>query len=183
MLEEDRNMVGWSFLDFVFYCSDVVVWSKAYFKEFSAASASLKEFAGLDAVVRDCRGKIVVAGCSLGGRGFSPQCVEAKAMCFGLSIALEAGFLPILLEYDAFSVVNLVTSKSPPYSEIGLFILDILNLLKFPSVCGVSYSCRSTNMIVHSLTKLAFSFSSESIWVANFLHSVESFISADLAGL
>ncbi|KAL5759860.1 hypothetical protein ACOSQ2_018698 [Xanthoceras sorbifolium] len=49
-------------------------------------------------------------------------------MRFGLSIDFEAGFSPVLLEFDALSVVNLVISKPPPYSEIGLFIMDILNL-------------------------------------------------------
>ncbi|KAL5784894.1 hypothetical protein ACOSQ2_007286 [Xanthoceras sorbifolium] len=86
-----------------------------------------------------------------------------ETMCFGLSIALEVGFLPILLEFDVFSVVNLVISKSPPYFEIGLFILDILNLLESPNVCEVSYSHRSTNMVVHSLAKFAFSFSYETL--------------------
>ncbi|KAL5806455.1 hypothetical protein ACOSQ4_029188 [Xanthoceras sorbifolium] len=152
-------MVGWNFLDFVFYCRSIT----------SRSFLLLKEFAGLSAVVRDCRGKVVLAGCSLGGRGLSSQCAEAKAMCFGLSIVLEA--------------VNLVISKSHPYFEIDLFIMNILNLLEFPSVCGVSYSHRSTNTVAHSFAKLAFSFSSESIWVAEFPHSVESFISADLVGL
>ncbi|KAL5739937.1 hypothetical protein ACOSQ2_029117 [Xanthoceras sorbifolium] len=144
-------MVGWNFLDFVFYCRSIT----------SRSFLLLKEFAGLSAVVRDCRGKVVLAGCSLGGRGLSSQCAEAKAMCF----------------------VNLVISKSHPYSEIDLFIMNILKLLEFPSVCGVSYSHRSINTVAHSFAKLAFSFSSESIWVAEFPHSVESFISADLAGL
>ncbi|KAL5794204.1 hypothetical protein ACOSP7_002798 [Xanthoceras sorbifolium] len=122
-----------------------------------------KKFAGLGIVVRDCRGKVVMAGCSLGTKGLSPQCVEAEAMCFGLYIALEAGFLPALLECDALSVVNFAIFKSFPCSAIGLFIIDIMNLLDSPSVCEVSYSHRSTNMVAHSLAKLAFSFSSESI--------------------
>ncbi|KAL5789715.1 hypothetical protein ACOSQ2_004603 [Xanthoceras sorbifolium] len=131
-----------------------------------------KEFAGLCAIVRDCCGKVVLAGCSLGGRGLSPQCVKTEAICFGLSIALKTGFSPILLEFNALSVVNLVISKSSPYSDIGLFILDILNLLESPSVWGVSYSHKSTNMVAHSLAKLAFSFSSKSIWVVDFSPSV-----------
>ncbi|KAL5787999.1 hypothetical protein ACOSP7_004948 [Xanthoceras sorbifolium] len=185
VLEEDRNMVGWSFLHFVFYYRSLVgrkLTSKSFLL-LVLAWYTRKEFASLGAVVRNCRSKVVLARCYLSGRGLFPQCAQAEAMCFRLSIALEAGFSPILLESDALSVVNLVISKSPSYSEIGLFILDILNLLEYSSVCGVSYSHRCTNMVDHSLAKLVFSFSSETIWVADFPPSVENYASTDLAGL
>ncbi|KAL5750699.1 hypothetical protein ACOSP7_025302 [Xanthoceras sorbifolium] len=184
-------MVWWSFLDFVFYCRLllVVMWlvdqkltSKSFLLLVLAWYAH-KEFAGLCAVVRNYRSKVVLAGCSFGGMELSPQCAEVKAMCFGLSIALKAGFSPILLEFDALSVVNLVIFKPPPYSKIDLFILDILNLLESPIMCEVSYSHRCNNMIVHSLVKLTFAFSFETIWVANFPLSVEIFVSVDLASL
>ncbi|KAL5817387.1 hypothetical protein ACOSQ3_025765 [Xanthoceras sorbifolium] len=85
----------------------------------------------------------------------------------------HAGFSPILLEFDALSVVDL----------IDLFILDILNLLESPIVCGVSYSHRHNNMVVHFLVKLSFSFSSKTIWIANFPLYVENFATVDLASL
>ncbi|KAL5748269.1 hypothetical protein ACOSQ2_025566 [Xanthoceras sorbifolium] len=151
-------MVWWSFLDFVFYCRLllVVIWLVG--QKLTSKSFLLLVLAWYAHVL-------------------------LRVAAWELAFSNLTYFILRDSNLTALSVINLVISKSSPYSKIDLFILDILNLLESPIVCGVSYSHRRNNMVVHSLVKLTFSFSYKTIWIANFPLFVENFASVDLASL
>ncbi|TXG53683.1 hypothetical protein EZV62_018939 [Acer yangbiense] len=81
---------------------------------------------GLGAVVRDNRGS-VMAACA------------------------QTSLVPVVVESDALQVVEFVSSQSPPSSEVGVVVLDILQLIDSVPVTGVMFVLRLANVVVHSL--------------------------------
>ncbi|KAL5830557.1 hypothetical protein ACOSQ3_020025 [Xanthoceras sorbifolium] len=96
---------------------------------------------------------------------FSPQIAEALAIKRDLTLAIETGFIRVCLESDASAVVNLITSRCQPLSDIGVVIVDILSLLNSLVTVSISFIAREANRVVHRLAKFGLSFVDDFVWL------------------
>lgn len=84
---------------------------------------------GLGGVVRDHRGKAMVAFSNSHHLNCWAEIAEALAICKGIRIARDNGLLSLIVESDASSVVSLINNRSLPLAEIGMIIHEIQNML------------------------------------------------------
>ncbi|KAL5816356.1 hypothetical protein ACOSQ3_024734 [Xanthoceras sorbifolium] len=100
--------------------------------------------------------------------GFAVDVAEALAVLDGLSLATSRGFLPLLVECDALSVVNLCLGITSSRLEIINIIRDIRGLLlQFPS-CSIAHVPRSYNAAVHEVAKFALLAHVSVLWEESF---------------
>ncbi|KAL5831035.1 hypothetical protein ACOSQ4_016389 [Xanthoceras sorbifolium] len=85
---------------------------------------------------------------------FSHTVVETWALLYGMQLASEAGLLPIFVEFDSSSVINLLLSRSSVRAKIGLVLDDILTLRDSFDFVNFIFFPRSTNKVTHSLAKM-----------------------------
>ncbi|KAL5794121.1 hypothetical protein ACOSP7_002715 [Xanthoceras sorbifolium] len=108
-------------------------------------------------VIRDSRG-LAMASCVKGFDSlYSPPIAEALAILRGITLAVETGLLPVCVESDAEFVVNLITSKATPISEIGVVIEEILLLITMHPVYYVRFISRVANQVALRLAKFGLS--------------------------
>ncbi|KAL5784349.1 hypothetical protein ACOSQ2_006741 [Xanthoceras sorbifolium] len=119
---------------------------------------------GLGAVVRDSHG-LFMAELSRKFVGLvSIEVAEAAAILNSLHLALQSGFSRLLVESDAFNVVNYILSRDPPRTEVGLIISDILSLCS-NALVKLALVPRSANSVAHLLGRNSFSIDVVSIWL------------------
>ncbi|KAL5769450.1 hypothetical protein ACOSP7_013604 [Xanthoceras sorbifolium] len=94
--------------------------------------AAVDEFNGrasIGVIIRDCHG-LVMASCAQGFKAsYSPPIAEALAILRGLRLIIDSRLVPVRLESDAKSIVNIVLANFATLSEIRIVIEEILSLL------------------------------------------------------
>ena len=80
-------------------------------------------------------------------------------------------------------VVNLISSRCFPYSEVGLIIKDICLLCERTSVCRVEFTPRKANMAAHCLAKLSLSLDGNYFWMEECPPSVVPVVLGDSPNL
>ncbi|KAK0580643.1 hypothetical protein LWI29_004599 [Acer saccharum] len=86
-----------------------------------------------------------------------------------------------LVESDALSVVDLISAKVTPSSDVGIIIHDILNLVSSWFV-SFNFVPRLANRVAHSLAKLALDYEGRSVWIGDCPLVVESLVLGDCPG-
>ncbi|KAK2655217.1 hypothetical protein Ddye_008269 [Dipteronia dyeriana] len=92
---------------------------------------------------------------------FEPRVAEAMAILLGLHFALESCLVPIVLEFDALRVVNLLKLKVVPDSKIGVVIHDISNIVDHSCSFSFNFVPRLANKVAHGLAKLTLAYRGE----------------------
>ncbi|KAL5750014.1 hypothetical protein ACOSP7_024617 [Xanthoceras sorbifolium] len=89
-----------------------------------------------------------------------PDVTEAKAVLFGVSMALEGGFSSFSIESDAASVIKGLTSIILHASEFGVVLEDIRLLIRsFRAVVKFFfYVPHCANKVAHILARFSFDF-------------------------
>ncbi|KAK0608384.1 hypothetical protein LWI29_029944 [Acer saccharum] len=143
-----------------------------------ATLSDAKGVSGVGVVIRDWKGEVLASCCQRFEVCFQPFIAEAVAILTGIRLALQLGLFPALLESDALAVVELISAKVVPASDVGIVINDILNLI---SSCFVSFSFvpRLANRVAHGLAKLALDYKGRSVWVGDCPLAVESLVLGD----
>ncbi|KAL5758416.1 hypothetical protein ACOSP7_021027 [Xanthoceras sorbifolium] len=108
----------------------------------------------------------------------SPEIAEAMAILHGVQLALDIRFSPICIEPDTASIVQLISSRTNSFSDVGLVVDDILLLLGHLPVFSVFTGRR--NKVAYGLAKLALGLISDSVWVDDYLSCVASLVSDDI---
>ncbi|KAL5772877.1 hypothetical protein ACOSP7_012482 [Xanthoceras sorbifolium] len=114
--------------------------------------------------------------------GVSPLLAEAIAVLQGIQLAAETGLLPLVVETDALVVVNHIANETPPHSDVGVVIVDILRAIKDFRVQSVKCVPRLANLVGHGLAKLAVSFNKETVWIEYFSSCVENLVLNHIPG-
>ncbi|PON78326.1 hypothetical protein PanWU01x14_019640 [Parasponia andersonii] len=83
---------------------------------------------GLGGVVRDHRGKVMVAFNHSHHLNCSADIVEAMTVRKGKQIARDNGLHPLIVESDASNVVSLIENRSHSMAEIGVITHEIQNI-------------------------------------------------------
>lgn len=87
-----------------------------------------EEKVGLGGVVRDAKGDVVAATCVWVNGGFEVDVVKAMAARHALSIAIEVGFINVILQTDCLKLVMHLVKKKRELLGFGNVVSDILNL-------------------------------------------------------
>ncbi|KAL5750380.1 hypothetical protein ACOSP7_024983 [Xanthoceras sorbifolium] len=141
-----------------------------------------KNCTGLGVIIRDSRG-LVMASCVKGFDSlYSPPIAEALAILRGITLAVETGLLLVCVESDTEFVVNLITSKAAPISEIGVVIEEILLLISMHPVYSVRFIPRLANWVAHWLAKFGLSVVGEFVWLEDCPLCVENLVLNDCSG-
>ncbi|PON55760.1 hypothetical protein PanWU01x14_185690 [Parasponia andersonii] len=93
---------------------------------------------------------------------------------------MDAGLGPVLIESDAYNVVNLVNNKTLPYADIGVIVKDVQNLLLSIPGSSVCFVPRSCNCAVHRLAKWSVANNGTFLWQGETPRWLLSSIEADL---
>ncbi|KAL5744141.1 hypothetical protein ACOSQ2_027257 [Xanthoceras sorbifolium] len=85
------------------------------------------------------------------------------------------------VESDASSVIDAIKSKSPPRSELGLIIEDILVFSSSFSVVDFSFRSHLCNSVAHGLAKFGLYSSRPCFWLEETLSCVENLVSSEFS--
>ncbi|KAK3218996.1 hypothetical protein Dsin_012966 [Dipteronia sinensis] len=129
---------------------------------------------GLGMVIRDHTGFVMASWAQRLEANYSPLVAEAMAIFRGITFAVEAGLVPIVVESDALAVVNLINAGDQIHAEIGLVVCDIRNLLKSIECGQVVFVFRMVNVVAHLLAKLALSLDEGRFWIEEYPLCVET---------
>lgn len=132
-----------------------------------AAISNKDQMAGLRAVIKDSRGKIVAAGISQAHlRGnVSYTEAEAEALQWGLKVTREAGLNSVIIETDCLEVAELINNTNGSRTEIFWTISDIRNQRRDFQKVIVQHVSRNCNAYAHCLAKFALGSNSPNVWL------------------
>ncbi|PON66239.1 Ribonuclease H-like domain containing protein [Parasponia andersonii] len=132
-------------------------WSCPHFQFFKLnTDASLMVIGnkmGLGGVVRDYRGKVMVAFSYSHHLNYSAEVTEVMVVHKGIQIARDNGLHPLIVESDASNVVSLIDNRSYSMADIGIITHEIQNMLSSMLGSATSYSPTSCNKVAHVLAK------------------------------
>ncbi|KAK3204419.1 hypothetical protein Dsin_018465 [Dipteronia sinensis] len=97
----------------------------------------------------------------------------------GISVVVESGLLPIVIESNALNVVNLVNSSINVCSDIGLVVRDIKDCIRNGMVDSIFFSPRKANVVAHRLAKHALLLAEDQFWMESYPPCVERVVQTD----
>ena len=121
--------------------------------------------AGMGAVIRDSKGKVVAAGINQAQHRGNVSLAEAEAVQWGMQVAREAALSSLIIESNCLEVVELVNNTKGSRTEIHWTISKIQKQRKSFQNVKVKYVPRQCNACTHSLAKLALGRNTRTIWL------------------
>ncbi|KAL5746292.1 hypothetical protein ACOSP7_027438 [Xanthoceras sorbifolium] len=91
------------------------------------------------------------------------EVAEAAAILHGVHLAIQSGYSYIVVESNSLNVISYLRLRSPPISEVGLIILDILSLCSSIEVV-FQFAPRGANSVVHCLAQFSFNVVDVVVW-------------------
>ncbi|KAK2655256.1 hypothetical protein Ddye_008308 [Dipteronia dyeriana] len=88
----------------------------------------------------------------------------------------ESGLEPVLIESDALGVVNLISSETLVYADIGLIIMDIRDRLQDMIGSLVVFTHRNVNVVAHNFSKIALTIVEDHNWMEFYPQCVEWYV-------
>ncbi|KAK2662575.1 hypothetical protein Ddye_001149 [Dipteronia dyeriana] len=146
----------------------VISWQRPiqnYYKiNTDAAFDSARKAVGIEIVIRDSMGKVMVYGAHRIYATYTPQVAKVVAIYWGLLLAHLTGLTNVMPESDA-AVVDWINAGKVFYSEVGVVVDDIRRLLQCFSSSPVSYVSRKANSVAHHLATLALFSDDDHVWL------------------
>ncbi|KAK2662048.1 hypothetical protein Ddye_000622 [Dipteronia dyeriana] len=109
---------------------------------------------GVGIIIRNDFGDVMASSAHRVMGAFSVPLAEVVVILKGMQFACDSGLNPCIFESDVWGVVDIINSRVPPLSEIGLVISDILRLLDGPFNLHVTFDPRFMNKAAHGPAKL-----------------------------
>ncbi|KAK1566722.1 hypothetical protein Q3G72_003368 [Acer saccharum] len=134
---------------------------------------------GLGFVIRDCVGAIMATNAQRVEVNLTPKLAEALAILRGFTFAIDSGLLPIINESDALDVFNLIKYGKAISSDVGLYVLEIRELLLRHVGCVIVFVSRKANAVAHNIDKIGLSIVEDCFWMESYPPSVEQFVHVD----
>ncbi|KAL2929275.1 hypothetical protein RDABS01_034686, partial [Bienertia sinuspersici] len=110
---------------------------------------------GLGAVLRDDKGEVLGAAVHQLNAEWSAQVAEAKAILFGVKVALHGGYDNIIVESDCLQVINFLQKGVSYYSDLAIVINDVLSYCSLFKSLSWSHVKRRGNAVAHIMAKLS----------------------------
>lgn len=120
---------------------------------------------GLGGVVRDHVGDVVVGVCEKMQGSDDVAVVEALSARQGLKVAMEAGFLNLILEVDNIRLYQSLQTRRKEESTFGFIVRDILTLKASCANLVFSHVKREGNRVAHCLAKLSKNCNHQTVWL------------------
>ncbi|KAL5865714.1 hypothetical protein ACOSQ3_003228 [Xanthoceras sorbifolium] len=134
---------------------------------------------GVGIVISDGFGRVRAAGTMKFTAFFTPLVTKAIAILYGVWLAFDSGFLPILMESNALCVINVLKEGSVLCSDLGLVIYDIFHVCCCLNILSFSFIPRVVNKVDDAIAKVALSSVSDSFWTKSCPHLLELLVQED----
>ncbi|KAJ9187526.1 hypothetical protein P3X46_002971 [Hevea brasiliensis] len=108
----------------------------------------------LGVVFRDHSGEVLVSAIKRVYGPWSTAVSEARAILFGLQLAVDLSFQRVIVESDCLHVIQLIRSADCPNNDLGFVLQDCLDLMHLLDDCSWSFVRWSVNSVAHALAKL-----------------------------
>ena len=134
---------------------------------------------GLEAVVRDHEGDVLMI---VGRRGNDSNPVaqaEAEALFFGLQRAFDCGYGRIMVEVDCLGLVELINAKKKELSVTQVMANDIMHFSSNFDLCSFNLCRRNCNQVAHAMANFALSFEKELVWLEECPQNILHFVVVD----
>ena len=120
---------------------------------------------GYGAIIHNGNGEVMAIVSTKGGAMRDSEEFEVMACRKTLELAVDAGFMEVILEGDNALVMKTVSQAQPNFSRLGLIYEDIWCLpAGFRSISIVCVR-HSANGVAHALAKFARLFDNEIVWM------------------
>lgn len=134
---------------------------------------------GLGGVIRDSAGEVQLATCR-GLMGYdSAELAEALSVRHGLSEAVEAGFLNLIIETDCAKVFKYLNEGRCEATSFGRVITDILGAAQRCRIIKFSHVKRQGNKVSHILAHMCRANLEVKVWVVDFPLAIRSAVMDD----
>ncbi|KAH9722904.1 putative reverse transcriptase/RNA-dependent DNA polymerase [Citrus sinensis] len=124
--------------------------------------------AGLGAVVRNSNGKIIAAAVKKVCFQGTVASMEAEAVLFGIQVAQQVEYLPMIIESNSTEVVELVWRRKSSLTEVSWTVEEIKQQLQISNASSLQFVPRKCNAIAHAIAKVALDFENSVIWLEEF---------------
>ncbi|TXG66648.1 hypothetical protein EZV62_007923 [Acer yangbiense] len=104
---------------------------------------------------------------------------EALAILRGLQFVRESGLWPCIVDSDSQVVVSLINFAETPLYDIGLFIADILELVRVSLGLLFNFVPRNAYRAAHCLAKIGLSLCADNFWMEEVPPSVAPIVVGD----
>ena len=94
--------------------------------------------------------------------------MEAEAVLFGIQVAQQVEYLPMIIESDSTEVVELVWRRKSSLTEVSWTVEEIKQQLQISNASSLQYVPRNCNAIAHAIAKVALDFENSVIWLEEF---------------
>lgn len=118
-------------------------------------------------VIRSFDGDVVMEGTQQGANFAGPTIEEARACLSGLQSAHDQGSLSLVVEGDCLPLIQKLQNKLIEDNVLGLFIVDILNLVAKFDFVSFLFVRRGGNRIAHELAHRQPLSDERRVWVGN----------------
>ncbi|XP_021734035.1 uncharacterized protein LOC110700740 [Chenopodium quinoa] len=118
----------------------------------SVGSSMRCGYAGLGVVFRDENGGLLLTTTKRTELS-SPECIEAQAVRYALTLARRFGHRNVWVESDAINVIKAIVSRASGFSPIHIVYDDIMLDRAWFNVCLFSHAKRSCNTVAHLVAR------------------------------
>ncbi|KAJ8446311.1 hypothetical protein Cgig2_005842 [Carnegiea gigantea] len=131
-------------------------------------------------VIRSFDGDVVLAGAQQGPGFAGPTIEEARACLSGLQSAHDQGFLNLVVEVDCPPLIQKLQNKLIKDNVLGLFIIDILQLVAKFDCVSFMFVKKGGNRVAHELTHQQPLCYERRVWVDDVPDDIVSWASDDM---
>ncbi|KAL5747879.1 hypothetical protein ACOSP7_024897 [Xanthoceras sorbifolium] len=150
--------------------------SSAFKLNVDASIAVSARLVSLRLAIMDNLGRVKASGSVKVATFFNPLLAEAIAVLYGIQLAIDLGFSPLLMESDTLGVINILKEGLIPCLDLGMIILDIFQFCLCSNVLSFSVIPRTTNKVVDTRTKAAILYDLDRFWFEVYPHLVKLFV-------
>ncbi|XP_056691679.1 uncharacterized protein [Spinacia oleracea] len=122
-------------------------------------------------VIRNSDGEVLRVGCQQAKQALEPSIVEAKAIVFGLQMAVQMYAKLIVLEGDCLKVISKCKNKELDGTYLGVMIREILALANNFEAVSFEYVVREANGVAHAIAHITPLDYSTRVWVGGWVSS------------
>ncbi|KAF5472125.1 hypothetical protein F2P56_008865 [Juglans regia] len=124
--------------------------------------------ASIGAVLRDCKGEVLMAISKKETKVSDPTGVEMLAIFRALQLSMHMGIHHLIIESDASTLVEELQKSAPPMALVGNVIKDTKELMHCFQSCEVRHVGRNCNEAEYKLARHAWIVSDISLWWGSF---------------
>nr|XP_023929347.1 uncharacterized protein LOC112040686 [Quercus suber] len=137
----------------------------AYKLNFDAAVFSGLNRTGIGTIIRNEKGKVMVAMSAVGPDAENSEEAELMACKKSLEFAVDTGFSRLIIEGDNANVIQAISSSLPNNSFLGCVVDDIRHLIHGLNWARTNQTRRGGNTVAHVLAQFARNLEEDLVWI------------------